>query len=90
MRKYNVELSDRFKREFRKLDKYTQKIIRAWIDRNLVDCENPRVHGKSLTANRSGQWRYRIGDYRLICSIEDDKLVILALTVGHRSDIYKQ
>ena len=90
MRKYNVELSDRFKREFRKLDKYTQKIIRAWIDRNLVDCENPRVHGKSPTANRSGQWRYRIGDYRLICSIEDDKLVILALTVGHRSDIYKQ
>ena len=90
MRKYNVELSDRFKREFRKLDKYTQKIIRAWIDKYLVDCENPRVQGKSLTANRSGQWRYRIGDYRLICSIEDDKLVILALSVGHRSDIYKQ
>ena len=90
MRKYNVELSDRFKREFRKLDKYTQKIFRAWIDKYLVDCDNPRVHGKSLTANRSGQWRYRIGDYRLICSIEDDKLVILALSVGHRSDIYKQ
>ena len=90
MRKYNVELSDRFMREFRKLDKYTQKIIRAWIDRYLVDCENPRAHGKGLTANRSGQWRYRIGDYRLICSIEDDKLVILALTVGYRSDIYKQ
>ena len=90
MRKYNVELSDRFKREFRKLDKYTQKIIRAWIDRYLVDCENPGAHGKGLTANRSGHWRYRIGDYRLICSAEDDKLVILALSVGHRSDIYKQ
>ena len=90
MRKYNVELSDRFKREFRKLDKYTQKILRAWIDKYLVDCENPRAHGKGLTANRSGQWRYRIGDYRLICSIEDDKLVILALSVGRRSDIYKQ
>ena len=90
MRKYSVELSDRFKREFRKLDKYTQKIIRAWIDRYLVDCENPRSHGKGLTASRSGQWRYRIGDYRLICLIEDDKLIILALSVGHRSDIYKQ
>ena len=90
MRKYNVELSDRFMREFRKLDKYTQKILRAWIDRYLVNCENPRAHGKGLTANRCGQWRYRIGDYRLICSIEDDKLVILALSVGHRSDIYKQ
>ena len=90
MRRYNVELSDRFKREFRKLDRYTQKIIRAWIDKNLVDCENPRAHGRGLTANRSGQWRYRIEDYRLICAIEDERLVILALTVGHRSVIYKQ
>ena len=87
--RYNVELSDRFKREFRKLDKYTQKIIRAWIDKNLVDCENPRAQGKGRTVNRSGQWRYRIGDYRLICSIEDERLIILALSVGHRSEIYK-
>ncbi|WP_406547573.1 type II toxin-antitoxin system RelE/ParE family toxin [Succinimonas sp.] len=43
-----------------------------------------------MTVNRSGRWRYRIGDYRLICSIEDDKLVILALSAGHRSTIYKQ
>ena len=50
--KYNVELSDRFKREFKKLDKYTQKIIRSWIDKNLVGTENPRQHGKGLTANR--------------------------------------
>lgn len=82
--KYNVELSDRFKREFKKLDKYTQKIIRSWIDKNLVGTENPRQYGKGLTANRSGQWRYRIGDYRLICQIEDSELIILALFVGHR------
>lgn len=88
MRKYEVELSERFTREFRKLDKYTQKILRAWINKNLVDCENHRQHGKGLTANRSGQWRYRIGDYRLICQIEDDKMIILALTIGHRRDIY--
>ena len=90
MKKYSVELTERFKKEFRKLDKYTQKILRAWIDKNLVDCENPRQHGKGLTANLSGQWRYRIGDYRLICQINDDKLIILALTVGHRRDIYKE
>ena len=82
--KYNVELSDRFKREFKKLDKYTQKIIRSWIDKNLVGTENPRQYGKGLTANRSGQWRYRIGDYRLICQIEDSELIVLALSVGHR------
>ena len=90
MKKYNVELTERFKKEFRKLDKYTQKMLRAWIDKNLVDCEDPRQHGKGLTANLSGQWRYRIGDYRLICQINDDKLIILALTVGHRRDIYKE
>ena len=90
MKKYSVELTERFKKEFRKLDKYTQKMLRAWIDKNLVDCEDPRQHGKGLSANLSGQWRYRIGDYRLICQINDDELIILALTVGHRRDIYKE
>ena len=89
MKKYDVELTERFKKEFRKLDEYTQKMLRAWIDKNLVDCENTRQHGKGLSANLSGQWRYRIGDYRLICQIDDGKLIILALTVGHRRDIYK-
>ena len=87
--KYEVELSERLKKEFRKWDKYTQKIIRAWINKNLVGTENPRLHGKGLTANRSGQWRYRIGDYRLICNINDNKLIILALSVGHRRDVYE-
>lgn len=86
--KYELLLSERFKKDFKKLDKYTQKMLRAWIDKNLVDCENPRQHGKALTANRSGQWRYRIGDYRLICLIEDNKLIITALAVGHRREIY--
>ena len=86
---YRVETAARFDREFKKLDRYTQKMIKAWIEKNLVDCPDPRIHGKGLTANRSGQCRYRIGDYRLICLIEDDRLVILALSIGHRSDIYK-
>lgn len=89
MEKYRVEVSERFKKEFRKLDKYTQKMLRTWINKNLVDCMNPRQHGKGLTANRSGQWRYRIGDYRLICEINDNALIILALSVGHRREVYK-
>lgn len=89
MKKYDVELSNRFKREFRKLDKYTQRIIRGWIDKNIVGTSDPRAYGKALTADRKGQWRYRIGDYRLICLINDNELIILALTVGHRRDIYR-
>lgn len=87
---YSLELADRFKKEFRKLDKYTQKMLRAWINNNLVNCEDPRQHGKSLTGNRSNQWRYRIGDYRIICEIQDDKLIIIAMSVGHRREIYKK
>ena len=87
---YRVESAARFDREFKKLDRYTQKMVKAWIEKKLVNCENPRAFGKGLTANRSGQWRYRIGDCRLICLIEDDRLVILALTVGHRGNIYRK
>lgn len=85
---YNVQYSKQAIKELKKLDRFTRQMIYSWIDKNLSDCEDPRQHGKALTANRKGQWRYRIGDYRLICDIQDDKLVILALTVGHRRDIY--
>ncbi len=85
---YQVETTARFDKEFKKLDRYTQRMIKGWIDKNLIDTENPRQHGKGLTADRSGQWRYRIGDYRLICHIDDNRLIILALSVGHRREVY--
>ena len=85
---YSVRTTERFDRDFKKLDKYTQRMIKSWIDKNLEGCTNPRQHGKGLAANRKGQWRYRIGDYRLICEIEDNELIILALTIGHRREIY--
>ena len=87
---YSVEYSERAIKELKKLDRYTRQMIYAWIGKNLVGCENPRKQGKGLTANRSGQWRYRIGDYRLICEIKDDVLVILALSAGHRREVYKK
>lgn len=86
--KYQVLTTERFEREFRKMDRYTQRMLKAWIDKNLVGCEDPRQHGKALTADRKGQWRYRIGDYRLICAIEDERLIILALSIGHRREVY--
>ncbi len=86
---YKVETTSRFDKEFSKLDRFTQKMIKGWILKNLQNCEDPRIHGKAFAANRKGQWRYRIGDYRLICHIEDDKLIILALSVGHRREVYE-
>lgn len=87
---YTVKTTERFDKDFKKLDRYTQRMIKSWIVKNLIDCSDPRRHGKGLVANKSGQWRYRIGDYRLICKINDNELVILALAIGHRRDVYKR
>ena len=69
-------------------ERYTKRMTKSWIEKNLIDCEDHRAHGKALTANRKGEWRYRIGDYRLICLIKDNELVVLAVNVGHRKNIY--
>ena len=85
---YQVEYTAQAIRELKKLDGFTKRMIKAWIEKNLVGREDPRQHGKALSANRSGQWRYRIGDYRLLAEIQDDKIIILIFAVGHRSKVY--
>ena len=87
---YQIKTTPRFDKSFKKLDGYTQKMVKTWITKNLVGTNNPKIHGKSLTGNYSGKWRYRIGDYRLICLIEDNELIIFALEIGHRKNIYKK
>ena len=86
---YHVEFSRQALKDLKKPDKQTSALILGWIRKNLEGCTDPRVHGKDLTSNRSGEWRYRIGDYRLLAEIQDGKLIILMLTVGHRSEVYK-
>ena len=85
---FHVELTESARKELKKLDHYTQKIILLWLNKNLEGCSNPRLHGKALSANRAGQWRYRVGDYRIIAKIEDNKLIILVIAIGHRREIY--
>ncbi len=86
---YKLEFSKRFDKQFSKLDKSTQRYLFNWLIKNVDNVENPRYSGKSLTANKTGLWRYRIGNYRGIADINDGRCVILALEVGHRKDIYK-
>lgn len=85
---WRLETTSRFDKEFKKLDRYTQRMLKNWIAKNLQDTSDPRFHGKTLSGNLRDLWRYRIGDYRLICQLEDDRLVILTLSVGHRRDAY--
>ncbi len=86
---YQVEFTARALKSIKKMDRQTAALILGWIKKNLVGCSDPRRHGKGLTANHSGEWRYRIGDYRIIADIQDDKVLILVLEVGHRREIYQ-
>ncbi len=86
---YKLEFSKRFDRQFSKLDKPTQRYIFNWLIKHLDNVENPRYSGKSLTGNKQGLWRYRIGNYRVIVDISDTNCVIIAVEVGHRKFIYK-
>ncbi|BDD42286.1 type II toxin-antitoxin system RelE family toxin [Streptococcus ruminantium] len=85
---YHVEYSKKAQKQIRKLDKSIQRLLFAWVDKYLDGTDTPRTNGKGLTGNHANEWRYRIGDYRLICEIQEDKMVILALEFGHRKDIY--
>ncbi len=86
--KFHVEFTDQAKKQLKKMDKDTASLIVGWIRKNLEGCSNPRIIGKGLVANRSGQWRYRVGDYRLIAEIQDEKIIILIVSIGHRREIY--
>ena len=87
--RYTVEYTSKALKSLKKLDKPVLLMIKSWIEKNLIGTTEPRRHGKGLTSNRSGQWRYRVGDYRIIADIEDEKLVILVVEVEHRSRVYK-
>ena len=85
---FEIEFTEQAIKELKKMDKHDAALITGWIRKNLQGCSNPRQQGKALTANHSGEWRYRVGNYRLLAEIQDEKVIILILTIGHRSKIY--
>ncbi|EHO81990.1 hypothetical protein HMPREF0380_01746, partial [Eubacterium infirmum F0142] len=72
------------------LDKYTASLITGWLRKNIEGCTDPRQYGKGLTSNRSGEWRYRVGNYRVIAEIKDEQVIVLVVAIGHRSNIYEK
>lgn len=85
---WQINLSSHAQKALKGLDKPAKKRIETFID-ELVNTHNPRSSGKALQGTLKGLWRYRVGNYRLICQIKDNELIILLLEVGHRKDIYK-
>ena len=87
---FSVRFTEKAKKQLKKMDKQTSSLIIGWLRKNIEGCSNPRQHGKGLTSNRSGQWRYRVGSYRIIAEIQDEEIIVLILEIGHRKNIYSQ
>ena len=82
-----IEYTETSRKQLTKLDKTMQKRILDYMD-EVGNLENPRSRGKALVDNMRGLWRYRVGDYRVICEIQDSKIIISVLKIGHRKNIY--
>lgn len=89
MSNWKVEFDAKAQSELLSLDKQIQKRVVAFLERVLLR-ENPKSLGEPLKGGLSGLWRYRVGDYRLICKIEEKILTIITLSVGHRKEVYKR
>ena len=85
---WTVRISDFAERQLRKLDRSVQRRIMDWLAERIEECKNPRHFGEPLKGDDAGLWRYRVGDYRILCEIQDQQIVVLVLTIGHRRQIY--
>ena len=86
---WTLRISETARRQLKKLDRSTAQTLLRYLNRVLVEAEHPTQRGQALTANLAGLWRYRVGDYRVICHIQDGELVVLVLQIGHRREVYR-
>lgn len=87
---WKIEYDSRVVKDMKKLDRQVQQTILEYFDDRIAPSPDPRSFGTPLESSFSGLWRYRLGDYRATCRIEDEKLVVLVLRVSHRSTCYKK
>lgn len=86
---YQLKLSDTAIKQLAKLGKIESKRLLDYLKNRVLIAEHPRVYGKPLVGNFSGLWRYRVGDYRIVCEIQDEQLVLLVVKLGSRGEIYR-
>ena len=85
---WTINYSDRALKSLRKMDKQNARRVVDFMDLRIAVAADPRQSGKPLKGELGEFWRYRVGDYRILCEIRDDELVILAATIGHRREVY--
>jgi mRNA interferase RelE/StbE len=86
---WTIEITRTAEKQIKKLGRTAQESIVRFLRERLRPAENPRRWGKPLQGEKLGLWRYRVGDYRLICDIQDEKITVIVLEVGHRKDVYR-
>lgn len=87
---WKIELSETAKKDLKKLDKHVSMKIMRWLDERILSGVNPRLWGKQLKGTTLGDmWRYRIGDYRVLCLIKDNIVIVEVISIGHRKEVYK-
>jgi mRNA interferase RelE/StbE len=86
---WTVEFDERARKDLRRLDAIVQKSILRYLRQRVAIAADPRRLGKPLHGEFAGLWRYRVRDWRLVCRMEDKKMVVLVLTIGHRREVYR-
>lgn len=84
MKKWEIRFSEEALKALKKMDKSTVVLIDSRIKKHLENCEDPRSFGEPSSANLKNKWRYRIGDYRMLCEIKDNILIVLVVNIGYR------
>lgn len=85
---WTIEWDIKATKDVKKCDRQTRQQIVNYLESRIATEFDPRRFGKALSGDKSGLWRYRVGDYRVICKIEDEQVIVLVVTIGHRRDIY--
>jgi len=86
---WTIKYTDTAKKQLRKLEKGAAKRIVNYLDSRIATQPNPRTSAKALRGELGDFWRFRIGDFRVICTIEDEELTVLVVRIGHRRNIYQ-
>jgi mRNA interferase RelE/StbE len=86
---WTIEFEERAERDLSRLDKSIQREIMKYLETRIANSHDPRSFGHALSHNLSGLWRYRVRDYRIVCKLEQDRLIVLVVAIGHRSQVFK-
>lgn len=90
MKKWKVQISDRALKELKKLDPVNIEMLLTYLETRIEGSTDPRRYGEPLKGNLGGYWRYRIGQYRILCELADEIVAVYVVTVGHRRQIYSR